>query len=243
RIPQELSCSWDNDGLMCCADENVEVRHVLIALDVTDRVISEALERGCDVIVAHHPLIFSPIKAVNPRDLIAKRVIRLLQAGITVMCFHTRLDAVDGGVNDVLAGALGLTEVTSFGENGEEIGRIGTLPREISLLEFAGEVKRVTGATSVQVADAGRKVSRVAVLGGSGSGDVQAAILAGADTYVSGELKHNVLTEGPEMGINLVAAGHHHTENLVCKRLFELVAEMDGKISITVIDSNEVQTV
>ena len=243
KIPPSLSCSWDNDGLMCCADEDAEVHHVLIALDVTDRVISEAMERGCDVILSHHPMIFSPLRSVNPRDHIAARVIRLLRGGITVMSFHTRLDAVEGGVNDVLAQALGLENVKPFGEGGEEIGRIGTLPCETTPRAFAEAVKRVTGAECVQVADAGRPVSRVAVLGGSGSDDVGAAIAAGADTYVSGELKHNVLTDAPERGINLIAAGHHHTENLVCRRLFELVSEADGKISITVIDSNETVTV
>lgn len=243
KIPPSLSCEWDNDGLLCCADESKEVHHVLIALDVTDKVISEAVERGCDVILSHHPLIFSPLKAVNPRNHVAKKVIRLLGEGITVMSFHTRLDAVEGGVNDVLANALGLTEVVPFGANGEAIGRIGTLPVELSLKSFAKVVKEVTGADCVQMADALRPVRRVAVLGGSGSDDVKAAIAAGADTYVSGELKHNYLTEAAEMGINLIAAGHFYTENLVCRRLFELVTEADSGISITVTDSNEIQTV
>lgn len=243
KIPPSLSCEWDNDGLMCCADEAREVKHVLIALDVTDKVISEALERGCDVILSHHPLIFSPLRSVTPQNHVAKKVIRLLREGITVMSFHTRLDAVEGGVNDTLATALGLADVTPFGVGGEAIGRVGALAKELSLKDFAKAVKNVTGADYVQVADAARPVKRVAVLGGSGSDDVKAAIAAGADTYVSGELKHNYLTEAAEMGINLIAAGHHHTENLVCHRLFELVAEADGKISITVTDSNEVQTV
>lgn len=243
KIPPALSCPWDNDGLMCCPDDDAEVKRVLVALDITGHVVKEAIAGGYDVIVSHHPLIFSPLKAVNPRDCVAKKVIRLLRAGITAMSFHTRLDAVEGGVNDTLANALGLQNVTAFGQNGEEIGRIGSLPVPMSLTEFAAAVKRVTGADAVQISDAGFSVSRVAVLGGSGSDDVYAAKAAGADTYLSGELKHNYLTDAPDCGINLVAAGHFYTEDPICKTLRKWIEEADTDLTVDVINSNPVQTV
>jgi putative NIF3 family GTP cyclohydrolase 1 type 2 len=133
---------------------------------------------------------------------------RLVREGVAAMSFHTRLDAVEGGVNDTLANAIGLRDVTPFGQDGEAIGRIGTLKAPMSVAEFAALVKRAIGAEGVQAVDAGKPVYRVAVLGGSGSDDVKAARAAGADTYLSGELKHNWLTDAPDLGINLVAAGH-----------------------------------
>ncbi len=241
KIPPALSCAWDNDGLMCCADENATVKRVLVALDITGSVVEEAIAGGYDLILSHHPLIFSPLKALTPCDPVAKKVTKLLCAGITAMSFHTRLDAVTGGVNDVLANALGLQEITAFGADGEEIGRIGVLPKKTSLADFASLVKSVTGAPAVEISDAGRPVRRVALLGGSGSDDVLAARAAGADTYLSGELKHNWLTDAPDLGINLVAAGHFYTENLVSSRLAELVQEADPALAVKITNSNPIQ--
>lgn len=238
RIPRTLSCSWDNDGLMCCPDPEAEVRRILIALDVTADVAERAVAGKYDVILSHHPLIFRPLAAVEPGEAVAKKVIRLLQGGVSVMSFHTRLDAVCGGVNDTLAAALGLSEVVPFGENGESIGRIGVLSAPVTLEAFVQTVKRVTGAPCVQVSDAGISVRRVAVLGGSGSDDVQAARTAGADTYLSGELAHHHLTDAPERGMNLLAAGHFYTENPVCQTLGRMVTELDENIRVDLADSN-----
>lgn len=243
KIPASLSCEWDNDGLMCCPDPDREVKRVLIALDITATVTEEAITGGYDVILSHHPLIFHPLKALDPTDPVAKKVIRLLRAGVTAMSFHTRLDAVVGGVNDTLAMTLGLSDVIPFGENGEAIGRVGVLEKEMTLDAFAERVKAVTGAPCVQVSDAGLPVRRVALLGGGGSSDVNAAFASGADTYLTGELKHNQLTDAPENGMNLIAAGHFYTENLVCDRLRELVKEADPKAEIYITNSNAVRFV
>ena len=241
KIPPSLSCDWDNDGLMCCPDPEADVKKVLVALDVTEKVVKTAIKGDCNVILSHHPLIFSPLRAVEPSDHVARKVIDLLRAGVTVMSFHTRLDAVEGGVNDVLAAALGLKNVETFGENGEAIGRVGTLGAPMTLAAFSKTVKRATGADAVQVSDAGKPVYRVAVLGGSGSDDVRAAQKAGADTYVSGELKHNYLTDAPECGINLIAAGHFYTENLVCERIREWVLEAEPSLCVELTNSNPVE--
>ena len=238
KIPPSLSCPWDNDGMMCCPDPDAPVRRVLVALDITADVVKKAQEGGYDLILSHHPLIFSPLRALNHEDAIAKKVIELIKSRIAAFSFHTRLDAVEGGVNDVLAEKIGLCNVRAFGADGEAIGRIGELAQTLTLAEFATLVKKATGAPIVTVSDAGRAVKRVAVLGGSGSDDVIPAILAGADTYLTGELKHNWLTEAPERSINLIAAGHFYTENPVCERLRELVLEADPTIAVDVIDSN-----
>lgn len=242
KIPASLSCDWDNDGLMCCADPEREVKRVLIALDITAAVAQKAIDAGYDTVISHHPLIFSPLRSLNPDDPVAKKVIGLLRAGVTAMSFHTRLDAVEGGVNDVLAEALGLCDVVPFGADGEAIGRIGTLKNAMTLSDFGLLVKRVTGAEQVLLSDAGLPVHRVAVLGGSGASDIPYAKAAGADTYLTGELKHNNLTDAPENGMNLVAGGHFYTEHLVCKRICEMVLEIDPLLEVEIVNSNPVRT-
>lgn len=238
KIPPSLSCEWDNDGLMCCPNPDRTVSRVLVALDITGAVVRTAIEGGYDAIVSHHPMIFSPLSRIEPSNHTAKKVIDLCRAGIAAMSFHTRLDAVEGGVNDALASAIGLTDVAAFGNAGEEIGRIGTLPTPMSIDAFAARVKAAIGAEQLVVSDAGKTVFRVAVLGGSGSDDVLAARAAGADTYLSGELKHNWLTDAPDLGINLIAGGHFHTENPVCAVLSKMIREADGGITVDTVHSN-----
>jgi len=212
-FPRELSCEWDNDGLMCCPDGEREVKRVLVSLDVTDGAVDKAIEGGFDVIISHHPMIFKGLKAINDEHFISCKAIKLIRAGISVMSFHTRLDAAEGGVNDILAGLLNLKDAVPFGDG---IGRIGTLEAPVELFGFARFVKDTLGAPTVSIADANKAVFKVAVLGGSGKDELNAAVAAGADTYLSGELGHHALTDAPEMGINLIEAGHFYTEAPVC---------------------------
>ena len=243
RIPKELSCEWDNDGLMCCPDGEREVKRVLVALDVTDRVCDEAIDGKYDVIVSHHPFIFKGLKSINGVDHISAKAIKLIANGISVMSFHTRLDAVEGGVNDMLAALLGLCDVSAFGENGETIGRIGTLSEETEISEFAVAVKLALQAPAVLYADAGRKVKRVAVLGGEGGDDIAAARAAGADTYVSGRLGYHSMTDAPECGMNLIEAGHFYTEAPVCSVLQKVIEGADEKINCDIFFSGNIQVI
>ena len=241
KFPTSLSCDWDNDGLMCCPDGTQEVRRVLLTLDVTAEAVKRAIEAKCDVILSHHPLIFKGIKALDGETTVSAKAIDLIQHGISVMSFHTRLDAAEGGVNDVLATLLGLCDVTPFGE--EAIGRIGSLPQETTAEDFAKTVKEALCAPVVQLADANIPVRRVAVLGGSGGDDIEAAKAAGADTYVSGELKYHQLTDAPEEGINLITAGHFHTEFPVCEMLKKLLAEIDPSIETEIYENYKIKTI
>ena len=230
HIPSSLSCEWDNDGLMCCPDGAAEVKRVLVTLDVTSDAIETAKKEGCEAIVSHHPLIFRGVKSVNCGEVVPSRVIELIKNNITAMSFHTRLDAVSGGVNDLLAIRLGIKEAEPFGECG--IGRIGTLENPMPLDDFARLVKQSLGAPTVQYADAGKEVYKVAVLGGSGGDDVPAALALGADTYVSGEFSYHALADAPEGDMNLIEAGHFYTEEPVCEALADLVSSADSSIKI-----------
>lgn len=243
KIPEGLSCDWDNDGLMCCPDGERQVGKVLIALDVTSDVVSFAVSGGFDLIVSHHPFIFKGLKSVNEENYIAAKAIELIKNNISVMSFHTRLDAVSGGVNDVLSACLGLENVTIMANGNEEIGRVGELPEPLSLSDFAERVKKTLGAPAVVVSDAGLPVHRVAVLGGEGGDDIYAARASGADTFVSGRLGYHNMVDAPEMGINLIEAGHFYTENPVCGALVGLIRDIDGNIKTEIYCSNRIKIV
>lgn len=212
KIPPELSLDWDNDGLACCPDRTAEVRRVLVALDPTEAIVDKAISEGFDVILTHHPLLFKGVKAVNGGTGASRKLVKMIRAGVSAMSFHTRLDALTGGVNDTLAELLGIRDAVPFGTDGEAVGRIGTLPQTVAFADFCAMVKERLGAPVLLASDAGRPVSRVAVLGGEGGDDLEAALLAGADTFVSGRLGYHRMIDAPETGINLIEAGHYFTE-------------------------------
>lgn len=211
-LPTSLSCDWDNDGLMVCASPEKEVKKILLALDVTPAVAEYAVKIGADLIISHHPLIFSGIKRMDGHDGTSRKVISLIQNDIAVMSFHTRLDAADGGVNDILASLFSLSNVEKFGVDGDTAARIGTLPKPMAFEDFCRLVKDTLGASSVCGAKGGETVSRLAVLGGSGKDYIRKAQKMGADTYLTGEVNYNYLLEAAENGLSVITAGHYHTE-------------------------------
>ena len=241
RIPEHLREEWDNDGIMCCPDFSSEVRCALITLDVTEEIVDYAISRGFDLIISHHPLVFKPIGRLTEASATERKLIKLVSNNISVFSFHTRLDKVDGGVNDVLAGRIGLTSTRSFGEGG--LGRIGVFSEETSLDMFCEFIKMQLGADSVRYADAYNPVRRVALVGGDGKGFIEDAIREGADTYISGRIGYNVMETAAELGINLIEAGHYFTENPVCEMLSSLVSSIDPSVEIEVADSNMIKLI
>lgn len=244
KIPASLSCPWDRDGLECCPEPAKEVKRVLIALDTTGEVIDRAIEEGADVIISHHPLFFGGLGNMNALTFDGARAVRLAKANIATMSFHTRLDALEGGVNDVLAARLGLEKVEVVGEEG--ICRIGELPRETDALAFAKSVKETLSlgdgerSAAVAICRGGKKVKRVAVLGGSGGDDIKIAAAAGADTFVTGELKYHERLSASDFGMNLICAGHFFTEYPVCEVLERLVHEICPDVAAEVLFSNRI---
>ena len=128
------------------------------------------------------------------------------------MSFHTRLDAADGGVNDILASLFSLSDIENFGVEGDTAARIGTLPKPMSFEDFCRLVKDTLGAPCVCGAKGNETVSRLALLGGSGKDYIREAQKMGADTYLTGEVNYNYLLEAAENGLSIVTAGHYHTE-------------------------------
>ena len=238
-MPEYLSEEWDNDGIMCCADSALDCKSILVTLDVTEEVVDYAIDRGFNLIISHHPLIFKPLKSVADNNHIARKVIKLINNNIAVFSFHTRADKAVGGVNDRLAKLLGITDPVPFGEGG--LGRIGNLGSECDLDMFTGRVKKMLNAEGVRIADGYTMVKRVAVVGGDGKDFVKEAIAAGADTYVSGRIGYNIMEEASEMGINLIEAGHYYTEFPITAHFSELISRIDRSAYVEVADSNMIK--
>ena len=213
--PLELAESWDNPGLL--VDCGGEVTRVLVTLDITPEVVAEAAAKHCEAIVAHHPVIFDPLKKLGPQDV----PFQLVRAGISAICMHTNLDAAPGGVNDTLCEILGIAAEgrESFAEG---CGRIGTtMPTTVeALAKFCAD----TLHTGVKYVNGGRAVTCLAEVSGGGGSYLQEAIDRGADCLVTGEAAHHIALLAKQKGIGLVVAGHWGTEHAIADVLAALIA-------------------
>lgn len=204
---------WDNVGLLCGSGDT-EVHRVLVALDVTMAVAEEAKALDAELIISHHPLLFS---ANSLSDETPEGALLWYLAGnqIAVISLHTNLDSAPGGVNDVLAERLGIEEPRTFDGGDHGIGRIGTVPEQ-DLQTFALFVRERLGAGGIRYADGGKPVHRVAVGGGSCMDFLPQALAAGCDTFVTGDIKYHQFQQAAKLGVNLIDAGHFPTEDPVC---------------------------
>ena len=232
--PKSGAMEWDNVGQLL-GDPELCVEKVLVALDITEDVADEAIERGCQLIVAHHPVMnckWLPVQTVRSDTPQGHLLLKLLRHGVSAVCMHTNLDVAEGGVNDCLAEALELVDPGPLGDP-EGLCRMGTLSSPMSSAEFAAFVRKALGANGVRFADAGRPVRRVAV-GGGACGDYQAAaIAAGCDTFVTADLSYHDFLDAKGKGINLIDAGHFPTEDPVCQKLVSFLTVRFPELAVT----------
>lgn len=208
--PRSLKMDWDNCGLLC-GRPGREVRRILVALDPFDTVIDEAIRAKADLLVTHHPLIFrNGLMAVNEDTEAGRCVLKLVEHGIAAINAHTNLDIAPGGINDVLAQTLGLASIETIGE--EALLRRGIVSAQ-SLPQFLAHVKQALGCDGLRYVDGGRPVKTVAVGGGACADEMEEALAAGCDTFVTSDVKYNQFRTAYQLGLNLIDAGHFHTEN------------------------------
>ena len=233
KAPFRYQADFDNAGFLAGHGAQI-VDRVLVALDITPRTIQEAAEKNCQLIVAHHPVIWGQIGRVTDETTTGQNLLALIEHGIAAICAHTNLDAVEGGVNTALAARLGLQDTVPLEEEGIDengvpygVGRVGTLPvsRPMALADFAALLKNALDLEGVRVLDAGAPVCKVAVGGGACGSMLPLVKAMGCDTFVTSDLKHDLYLEARARGVNLLDAGHYSTETVVCPVLADWLRE------------------
>ena len=214
--PRSAALDFDNVGLLA-GRAGKEVNRVYLALDATDTVIDRAIEAGADMLITHHPLIFSPMKRVTDEDFIGRRVVKLIQSDIAYYAMHTNYDVL--GMATLSEKILGIKnsqvlDVTMCEDGNEEgIGRVGDLEKPMTLEECCVYVKHKLKLGSLKVfGDMNGIVSRLAVSPGSGKSAVTPAIAKGADVLVTGDIGHHDGLDAVEQGLAVIDAGHYGTE-------------------------------
>lgn len=239
QAPPEMKEDFDNVGLLVGVEDR-EVSRVLVALDITDEVISQAGKIGAQLIVSHHPLFFS-CKAVRYSDAAGRKIFRLIEGGMAAICMHTNLDSSFWGVNAELARVVGLSDVSVLEEHGRDsqgraygVGRVGVLAEPMDMADFLEKIKTGLNSNGLRYHDSGRKIRRVAVLGGSGGDYLGRAAADNCDVFVTSDIKYNVFLEAKEMGISLIDGDHFATENVICPVLKEKLTDKFPTLEVSV---------
>lgn len=224
----EYQEDYDNAGfLVGCGAE--ECSGVLVALDLTAAVVAEARELGYNLIVTHHPFIFGGLKRITDRSEAGRIVIEMLHAGIATYAAHTNLDNLPDGVNGILAQKLGLTDchiLRCIGNVDCEIGAgmVGELPCETDAEGFLLMVKQRLGLPWVRVSGERSTVRRVAICGGAGAFLIDDAMRAGADAYLTADLKYHDF-QRPEGRMLLADIGHYESEQFAKEIIYRTISE------------------
>lgn len=240
--PVSIQMSFDNSGFLVGSRES-KVNRVMLALEVSDDVIKDAIKQECQMIITHHPLIFHAEKSVTADTYQGKLLLRLISSGIALYSSHTPLDAAPGGCNDVLCDMFGLKDVCGIvplGRSGEReyfCARTGSV--DATVRELALTACKKLGADRVSVVDCGKRIRRLAVCSGSGGGILNECIAAGADALLTGELSYHEALALREAGISAIICGHYQTEVPV---LNSLLGHLQKRINVLKYNTDAVIT-
>ena len=241
--PRSMKMDWDNVGLLC-GGKSRPVTKVLVALDPFEGVCEEAAQWGAELILTHHPLIFSPLKSVTDETSIGRAVQLLCANSISAINAHTNLDCAPGGVNDCLARTLGLSDVQVIAPSGvDELGRPWGLLRQGTveaqpLSDFLPKVKSALNCEGLRYVNGGKPVHRVALGGGACASELMDAVSVGCDTFVTADVKYNQFWDAKDLGLNLIDAGHFPTENPVTALLAEKIAAQFPEVTVKISETH-----
>ena len=237
-MPKELAMSWDNVGLLAGSKER-EVKNIVVCLDLSEKLIEKAISFKADLIVSHHPLIFSPIKNVTDETSVGKRLVSLIKNDISYIALHTNYDIAAGCMSDLVAERIGL-----FGEPLEKtesvedidvgIGKVGDLEKPLKISEIAKLVKERFNLPHLRVFDGGedRLISRIAISPGSGKGMYKTAYEKRASLLISGDISHHDAIDALELGVATIDAGHYGLEHIFIADMAQRLRDMDKAFNV-----------
>lgn len=215
--PKNYAMDWDNVGLLVGRTDK-DVANVYIALDLTEEVIEKAVQAEADMIITHHPLIFSPLRTITNEHFIGNRVVTLLQHDISCYAMHTNYDILR--MAELSAEILGLKdagvlEVVFDGPEEKGIGKLGSYGRELTLRECSGIVKEKFNLDSVKVfGDLNKEIKRIAISPGSGKSVIKTSLKKGADVLITGDIDHHEGIDAVAQGMAVIDAGHYGLEHI-----------------------------
>lgn len=221
----EYQLSWDNSGSQVEFKENTD--SVVLAMDVTDKVIDRALEMDAKLIISHHPMFFSGSKIIIEGTYLGDNIIKLIKNNISVFSYHTSMDVADDGVNDTLFEKLDLkNKSTLIYEEEKPMGLIGEFERELTLTDLDKFLKEKLQVSKIKYyGREDRNIKKVAILGGSGSDFIRQAKEAGVDAYITSDIKYHDGQRAYEDDLILIDVGHFYSERIILPKIKKKLQE------------------
>ncbi len=245
--PSSFAMDWDNSGFLV-GDKDAPVSRVLIAVDATKEVIEEAIQKRADLILTHHPMIFKSIKNVTSDTVLGEKILLLAKHGIGLVCMHTNFDVM--GMADAVADELALRkrdvlEVTYEDDISKEgLGRVGLLPREMSLKELAEYVKlKFHLANVIMYGEGDRIVEKIAICGGSGKSMIPHALNNNCQVLVTGDLDYHSCLDAMQDGLALIDAGHFGIEKIFIPYMKDFFEKELKGVTVIASEQEEIGTV
>ena len=240
--PLPLQESWDNAGLQVGLTET-EVSGALLCLDVNEAIVDEAIQKGCNLIVSHHPLLFRGLKTISDLTDVQRTVRQAIQHNIAVISMHTNMDNARGGVNFRIAGKLGLQNVRFLSAktvDGVEAGSgvMGAFVAPLAADDFVRQVKKTFGVECAMCNELLRRPIRtVAICGGAGDFLLDEALRAGADAFITGEMHYHQYF-GYEQQIQICVIGHYQSEQFTTEVFQEILREACPSVKTVIATTN-----
>ena len=245
KYPLHYQEDFDNCGIQC-GDKEQEITGVLICFEMSDETIDEAIRRNANLVISHHPLILRKgIFKIEPTNRVGRIICKALENRMVLYSMHTNLDSAVGGVNDTFADKLGLQNVqvlsTIEGETNVGLGRIGDLPEALPAKVFLLRLKETLGLQVVRYyGNIDGAVRRVAVLGGGGSSFIGQALAAGADVYVTGDVKYHDF-HSADRKMLIADIGHFESEHFIKEIIFNELKENFNTFAVSLAESEKMQ--
>lgn len=233
--PLRYAESWDNAGLLI-GDEEKDVKRVMVAVDATDKIVKEACEKKVDMLITHHPLIFSGMKQIREENFIGRRVRELIKADISYCAMHTNFD-IAADMAGLAFKQLGITfqktEVLSVTEEEKGLGKIGEISEKISLKKLAELVKeRFELETVLLYGEKEKYIQKIAILPGSGKSEISSAVQKNVDVMITGDIDHHSGIDAVSQGIAVIDAGHYGLEKIFVKFIGNYLREEKKELEI-----------
>ncbi len=250
KSPRQYACEWDNVGLLLGRKDKV-VNRVMVALDATMEVVKTACDMGCDMLITHHPLIFSSVKRVTDENVLGEKLLLLAEHGISYYAMHTNFDTVGSMAHAVTKVFLGLDskepiEKCDLPEEG--MGRIAYLPKPMTRDEICQYIKKQLELSQVtfypatpngEVIPSDKEFTKIAIMPGSGKSFIDAVVATGCDLYLTGDIGYHEAQHATELGLSIIDATHDGLEKVFAAYIsdylkqcfpFEDIKAEDGKL-------------
>lgn len=248
KYPEELQYSWDNSSLNL-GDLDQDINKIMLTLEITNRTIDEAIEKGVDLVISHHPLLMSKVNQIRTDTIKGGLIYKMIRNNISAYCMHTSYDMAEDGLNDYFFDLLGIKDrqvldvessLDSYNDGKEYgLGRLADLEKPIEIGDLISSLKDKLNIDHARyVGPKDLLINKIAIVTGNGSEFFQLAKSKGCDILITGDLKYHQAMDALDMGMALLDFGHYGTEHIFSKSVYNYINSISGDIEVLISEKN-----